>query len=149
MCKFIPIYILSFCVMYCVTRFCLLFFYCVLVYIFGTVYLATKEIHASFYCCNFSYNSKNTNLYCDLRKSHRRSSQSFSSLLLFLLPTRPSGPQRQPLGHFWKSREFLLSFLRALQLYRIESVRPPGHPVTPAVLRETINATAVNMFYIS
>ena len=93
-----------------VTRFCLLFFHCVLVYIFGAVYLATRRIHASIHCCDFSYNSKNTNLYCDLRKSHRRSSQPFSSLLLFLLPTRPSGPQRQPLGHFWKFRvSFIIS----------------------------------------
>jgi hypothetical protein len=31
----------------------------------------------------------------------------------------------------------LLSCPRARQLYRTESLHPPGHPVTAAVLRET------------
>jgi len=34
-----------------------------------------------------------------------------------------------------KYRMFLLSFLRALQLYRKESLHPPGHLATSALLR--------------
>ena len=35
-----------------------------------------------------------------------------------------------------------------MQLYRIENLHPPGHPMAPVMLRETIEVTVVNMFYI-
>jgi hypothetical protein len=40
---------------------------------------------------------------------------------------------------------FFLSFPRAQQLYRIESLHPPEHTVTAAVLRETTNETLSRM----
>ena len=42
----------------------------------------------------------------------------------------------------------LLSFPRARQLYRTESLYPPAHPVTAAVLRTAIKETYWTVAYL-
>jgi hypothetical protein len=104
----------------CVTFFVPCFFYRLQVTdktekAFGAVQFHTYVVHIILFYVMCYY------LYCGLRISHNRSTQPFSSLLLFLLPTRPANPYRQPFGHCWKCIEFLVSFPRALKLIALRT----------------------------